>query len=118
MASAAEKSQIAVQSPADIRSTHARLHVPRRLSLPQRLAGWAGVTGLLLLVPLAAIQVTQEVTWTAFDFAVAGGLIFGAALVFELATLRVEARAKLAVGAAVMAAVLLVWAEGAVGILH
>jgi len=33
-----------------------------------RIAGWS-VAALLLLLPLAAMQLTDEVTWTGFDFA-------------------------------------------------
>lgn len=35
------------------------------------------VTGLLLLVPLVAMQFTDEVRWNLADFVVAGALLFG-----------------------------------------
>jgi cell division protein FtsW (lipid II flippase) len=43
------------------------------------------VTALLLLVPLAAMQFTDEVDWNWFDFAVMGALIFATCLAYELA---------------------------------
>lgn len=38
-------------------------------------------TGLLLLVPLVAMQFTDEVDWGGGDFVVAGGLLFGVAMI-------------------------------------
>jgi hypothetical protein len=42
-----------------------------------------GIISIMLLLPLVAIRFTNEVEWTAFDFAVAGGLLIGAGAVFE-----------------------------------
>lgn len=82
-----------------------------------RLAMW-GAIAALLLAPLVAMQFTDEVNWTAFDFAVAGALLVGAGAAYELAAPRVSRPAyRLAIGAALVAFVLVVWAQGAVGIL-
>lgn len=82
-----------------------------------RIALWGGVV-LLLLLPLAAMQVSDEVAWTAADFALAAALLGGAALLFELAARRASGGAYgLGMGIAMGAALLLVWANGAVGIL-
>lgn len=89
-------------------------HAPARR---WRLAGWGGA-GALLLVPLVAMQVTEAVDWSAADFALAAGMLGGAGLAIELAVLRVRSRAHRAgLGVAVAAAVLLVWANGAVGLI-
>ena len=79
--------------------------------------GWAALaTCLLLLVPLAAMQFTQEVRWGSADFAVMGLLVFGMCSIF-IVSARLLPRRHWA-GAAVVCSVafLLVWAELAVGI--
>jgi hypothetical protein len=73
---------------------------------------------LILLVPLIAMQFTDEVAWSPFDFAVAGALLFGTGLAFELITRQAGANAyRAAVGVALLAALLLVWINLAVGII-
>lgn len=90
-------------------------------SLPQqssrlRLALW-GFAGLLLLVPAVAMQFTPVVNWGAEDFIAAAVLIGGAGLGIELAVRLVKSRtAMFALIAGVIALMLLVWAELAVGI--
>jgi hypothetical protein len=42
-------------------------------------------TGCILLLPLVAMQITHEVAWGLADFAVAGALLGGTGLLFELA---------------------------------
>ena len=75
-------------------------------------------TALLLLVPLLAMQFTDEVVWTGFDFAVAGALLFGTGFLFELALNRASALAyRAAAGLALASALLLVWLNLAVGII-
>ena len=41
-------------------------------------------TALLLLVPLVAMQFTQEVNWTFLDFLFMGTLLFGTGMVYLL----------------------------------
>jgi hypothetical protein len=63
------------------------------------------------------MQFTDEVAWTLLDFVTAGSLLFGSALVYELATRNmITTKYRVAVGVAVMAALLYLWAELAVGI--
>jgi len=83
---------------------------------PVRLIGWSLVAAILS-APLVAMQFTREVAWTASDFAFAGVLLIGGGLLIELAVRRVVNRAAMtAICAAVVLAVLLIWADGAVGI--
>jgi ABC-type cobalamin transport system permease subunit len=81
-----------------------------------RVAAW-GAVAALLIAPLVAMQFTTEVNWTTSDFAIAGALLIGAGLLIELVVWKARSRA-LRIGAcvAVVAAVLVIWAQGAVGI--
>jgi hypothetical protein len=73
-------------------------------------------TALLLLIPLVAMQFTSEVVWTLSDFVIAGALLFGTGLTYLLvARLGNNGTYRLAVGIAVMAGLLLVWINLAVG---
>lgn len=82
-----------------------------------RIAGW-GLAALLLLLPLAAMQFTDEVDWSPGDFAFAAILFGGVGLVLEL-TFRRSAQVayRCGVGVALAAAFLLIWINGAVGII-
>ena len=74
--------------------------------------------GLILLVPLVAMQFTGEVAWTVSDFVVAGGLLLGTGLTYELLARKARGHAyRVAVGIAVGAALLLVWINLAVGLI-
>ena len=82
-----------------------------------RVAGWS-IAALLWLLPLAAMQVTREVNWTASDFVFAAVLIGGAGLVLELAARATRSLAyRGGVALLVAAAFLLVWINAAVGII-
>jgi hypothetical protein len=84
---------------------------------PWRIAGWSFAT-LILLPPLVAMQFTKEVTWTAFDFALAVTLILGVGIPFELAVRRTRNIAyRAGVGVELVAALFLVFINGAVGII-
>ena len=75
-------------------------------------------TAFILLLPLLAMQITDEVVWDLADFAVAAVLLVGTGLMYELVAKKggnVAYRA--AVGVALAAALLLVWMALAVGIL-
>ena len=75
-------------------------------------------TAFILLLPLLAMQFTDEVIWDLADFAVAGVLLFGAGLTYELIARKAGHIAhRAAVGVAVAAALLLVWINLAVGII-
>jgi hypothetical protein len=75
------------------------------------------VTGAILLIPLVAMQLTNAVRWTGFDFAVAAALLIGTGLLFELALRKLHTKpARIKAGAVLALALLLVWAELAVGL--
>ena len=83
-----------------------------------RVAVWAGAALLLLLLPLVAMQFTDQVNWEVSDFALAGALIVGVAVPYELAVRKTgDGAYRAAVGVALAAAFLLVWVNGAVGII-
>jgi bacteriorhodopsin len=74
-------------------------------------------TALILLVPLAAMQFTDEVKWDLFDFGAAGALLLGTGLAYDLAARKLRnPRHRAYAGVALLLLLLLVWAELAVGI--
>lgn len=82
-----------------------------------RVAAWSAAA-LVLLVPLVAMQFTDEVNWNVGDFLFAGALLIGVGVPFELAVRkRRDSAYRLGVGLALAAAFLLVWLTGAVGII-
>ncbi|WP_084442955.1 hypothetical protein [Hymenobacter roseosalivarius] len=86
------------------------------MTLTKSVTRIALVTAFLLLIPLVAMQFTQEVVWTLSDFVFAGVMLFGTGLTYVLVASKATNNAyKLAVGVAVTAALLLVWGNLAVG---
>ncbi|MVM30289.1 hypothetical protein GO755_09610 [Spirosoma sp. HMF4905] len=83
----------------------------------QRLTGILLAVAALLFIPFIAMQFTNEVNWTLFDFVVAGVLLFGTGLLIEL-VLRMATTVKyrIALCAVILVALLLIWVELAVGI--
>ena len=82
-----------------------------------RMAPWA-IAAFLLLLPLVAMQFTDEVDWDETDFIAMGALLFGACGTYELAARMTGNNAyRAAVGVAVVAAFLLIWINLAVGII-
>ncbi len=76
------------------------------------------VTAFLLMLPLVAMQFTDEVVWDLADFAVAGTLLFGTGLAYELVAKRSEKTVyRGAFGVGLAGAFLLFWVNGAVGII-
>lgn len=85
------------------------------VSSRRRMAMWA-VVAALLLVPLLAMRFTADVRWTPFDFAAAAVLLGGAAIACELAVRVLHGRWRIVGCAAALAVVVLLWAQGAVGV--
>jgi hypothetical protein len=87
----------------------------RRSVIPWRAGGW-GFAALILLLPLVAMLFTNEVNWTVSDFLFAGLMIGVTGLILEL-TVRSSRNPAYRGGVAfaVAASFLIVWANGAVG---
>jgi hypothetical protein len=83
----------------------------------KRLPGMVFTVVLLLLIPLIAMQYTDEVNWGLADFAVAGILLLGTGVMIDFVIRRVPGLGyRIAICAAIVALLLVVWAELAVGI--
>lgn len=83
-----------------------------------RLARPVLATAGILMVPLLAMQVTDQVSWTVGDFVVAGALLAGTGIAFELVAGKAGNLAyRAAAGIALLAALLLVWLNLAVGLI-
>ena len=78
--------------------------------------------GVLLMIPLVAMQFTSEVNWTLIDFVAAGVLLFGTGLTYVLLTRVLAPRLtnrliyRVAVGFSLLVGLFLVWANLAVGL--
>ena len=88
-----------------------------RSRLPWRAIAWA-IASLPLIVPAVAMRLTDEVNWSAGDFVFAAVLVLAVGLPLDLAVrkssdLAYRAGAALALGTAF----LIVWINGAVGII-
>lgn len=82
----------------------------------KRLIGIIITVALMLLVPLIAMQFSNEVNWTLGDFVVAGALLFGTSLIFELIIRKVNKKNRLVLFIITIVVLLMIWAELAVGI--
>lgn len=83
----------------------------------KRLSGILLTVGVLLLVPLVAMQFSNGVDWSLFDFIIAGILLGGTGLLIELIMRKVKSKEKrLVLGASVLIILALIWIELAVGI--
>ncbi|HEX8365127.1 MAG TPA: hypothetical protein VF603_07575 [Allosphingosinicella sp.] len=88
-----------------------------RRGFPWRLLGW-GIAAALLVLPLVAMQFTDEVNWTPLDFVFAAVLFGSVGLAFEM-TVRKTGNMAYRGGVAVTlaAAFLTVWVNAAVGMI-
>ncbi|MDA3779430.1 MAG: hypothetical protein PF487_04285 [Bacteroidales bacterium] len=83
----------------------------------KRLIGIILTVALLLLIPLIAMQFTDEVNWSSFDFVVMGILLLSTGFICELVMRKVKKiEYRIALLIAIIGAFLLIWAELAVGI--
>lgn len=72
---------------------------------------------LLLLIPLIAMQFTNEVNWSVMDFVMAGMLLFGTSLLIEFILRKVKStKHRILLSGIVLFLLFLLWAELAVGI--
>ncbi|MES2648942.1 MAG: hypothetical protein V4717_18840 [Bacteroidota bacterium] len=84
-----------------------------------RLTGIVLTVAFLLLIPFVAMQFSDEVNWSGFDFVVMGFLLLGTGLLCELVivTVRKIEHRELVFGA-VLVALFLLWIELPVGIFN
>jgi hypothetical protein len=80
---------------------------------------WIAVgIALLLMIPFIAMLFNTGVNWSPFDFLIAGVLLFGTGLTYELISRKSSNTTfRIAVGLAVMASLMLIWINLAVGII-
>jgi hypothetical protein len=100
----------------------------------KRLIGIVVTVALILLIPLIAMQFTDEVNWDVFDFVLFGTALFVIGLAYELVARRLDLPAsegqstpettktgktlyRVALGIGLGGAFLLFWVNGAVGII-
>lgn len=87
-------------------------------SLTTSILGLSLATGIILLVPLIAMQFTEEVIWTLSDFVIAGLLLFGTGLTYILVKAKSsELTYRIAVGFGLISGFFLLWVNLAVGII-
>ena len=73
----------------------------------------------LLLLPLVAMQFTNEVDWNFMDFLVAGVLLFGTSILIEFVFRKVKtSKSKIAISILILLLFIVTWAELAVGIFN
>lgn len=78
----------------------------------------AFITGMILLVPLIAMQFTTEVNWNITDFTIMGFLLYSMGSLFVLVSRRVQRKYRLIIGLLFVILLLYIWAELAVGIFN
>lgn len=76
-----------------------------------------GTAMAILLVPLIAMKLTNDVNWKIFDFIVAGILLVGTGLTLEFILRKIKTlRYRILLGIVLFLVLFLIWAELAVGI--
>jgi len=74
------------------------------------------VATFILLIPWLAMQFTDEVNWTLFDFMVAGVLLFGTGILCEIALRKISSiKSRIIACVIILFFFFLVWLELAVG---
>jgi peptidoglycan/LPS O-acetylase OafA/YrhL len=83
----------------------------------KRLIIIVSVVAFLLLIPLIAMQFTNEVNWSLFDFIAAAVMLLGTGLLCEFVMRKVKKKShRIIICFAFLLLLLLIWAELAVGI--
>lgn len=87
------------------------------ITLNKKIIGIVLFVTLLLSVPLIAMQFTTEVNWTISDFIIAGALLLGTGFLLEFVIRKVNKKQnRIVLVLIVIALLLLIWMELAVGI--
>ena len=75
------------------------------------------IMGIILLIPFIAMQLTNEVNWSLFDFIIMGAMLTITGLLGEIIFKKVKiVKYRMALYVVVAIIFLLIWAELAVGI--
>ena len=75
------------------------------------------IVGLLLLIPLIAMQLTNEVNWSFFDFIIMGGMLTITGLLIGIILKNVKnSKNRLILIVTIVMIFFLIWAELAVGL--
>lgn len=83
----------------------------------KRLFGIMISIAVLLLIPLIAMQFSDEVNWKLADFVIAGVLLLGTGLICEFVMRKVKKKEnRITLIVIIISLLLLIWAELAVGI--
>lgn len=94
------------------------MNTSKNVTFYKSIAGLALATGFLLMIPLIAMQFTNEVLWTLSDFIIAGTFLFGTGLTYKLITRKTgKVTYRVAIGFALFTGLFLLWVNGAVGII-
>ena len=90
----------------------------KQISLFQSASWVALATAIILAIPFAAMQFTNEVSWSASDFVIMGALIFGAGFSYVL-LVRLSSNIihRVAFALAIGITFLLIWVNLAVGLI-
>lgn len=90
----------------------------KKINTNKLILGVAFVTILVLLIPLIAMQFTDEVIWTLSDFIFAGILLFAAGASFVLVLTKNSGNMyKVGMSIAIVSTFLLIWVNLAVGLI-
>lgn len=85
--------------------------------MPNQIRNLTIIVVAILLIPLIAMQFTDEVNWTLFDFLMMGGMLFGTGLLIQLIREKVKSKTyRWILIALLLIGFLLVWAALAVGV--
>ncbi|MEQ8361881.1 MAG: hypothetical protein RIF39_03120 [Cyclobacteriaceae bacterium] len=83
----------------------------------KRFIGIGIIVAVILLIPLIAMQLTNEVNWSLMDFIVAGTLLLATGLMCEWVIRKVSSISyRIMICLAILVLLFLIWAELAVGI--
>lgn len=87
------------------------------IAFQQKAFLWIAIfTGVILLIPLIAMQFTDEVNWGIADFIVMACLLFGMGSLFVLVSRRAQRKHHAVIAIVFTVLVLYIWAELAVGV--
>ena len=87
------------------------------ITINKRILGIIIAIGLLLSIPLLAMQFTNEVNWTLTDFVIAGVLLLIFGFIIELVLQKVKkSNHRILIVLALITVLIVIWIELAVGI--